>query len=230
MLLQPVLIYHLNKMMMATTDVEILELYRVSLNNAGSQPEISETLTEFGYGPDKLAEGKALLATARAAYDGSRTEKNETTAAYHAFNTKRDELAARYALDRRKAKAIFSAEPVVAERLDVADSLPRSYIRWLETVRAFYSVSRLDAGIQGRLSPLKITPEHLNEAHAMIGELEAARALYVQEVGESQNATKLKDTAFARVDDWMRKFYAVAKIALEESPQLAESLGRLVRS
>src|SRR5690606_10522184 len=47
---------------------------------------------------------------------------------------------------------------------------------------------------------------------------------------ESQNATKLKDAAFARVDDWMKEFYFIAKIALEESPQLAESLGRLVRS
>ena len=81
------------------TDLEILELYRVSLHNAGSQPEISAIMAEFGYGPEKLAEGQAVLASARAGCDTSRTEKNETKAAYHAFETKKDALAARYAMD-----------------------------------------------------------------------------------------------------------------------------------
>ena len=52
----------------------------------------------------------------------------------------------------------------------------------------------------------------------------------MKEKGESQDATKLKDTAFGELDDWMRDFYAVAKIALEDNPQLLESLGKFVRS
>jgi hypothetical protein len=31
--------------------------------------------------------------------------------------------------------------------------------------------------------------------------------------------------AFANLDDWMREIYAVAEIALEDHPQLLESLG-----
>lgn len=215
---------------MAMKDLEILELYRLSLHNAGSQPEISRVMAEFGYGPEKLAEGHALLASAWAGYDTSKTEKNETKAAYHAFDTKKDTLAARYAMDRKKAKTVFIDEPLIMERLDVAGSLPRAYIRWMETLKTFYSVSLKDPEIQERLSFLKITPEHLNETYAMIGEVEAARALYIQEIGESQNATKMKDAAFAKVDDYMRKFYATSRIALAESPQLLESLGKLVRS
>jgi len=52
----------------------------------------------------------------------------------------------------------------------------------------------------------------------------------LREVGESQDATKIKDAAFVKMDDWMSEFYAVAKIALEDNPQLLESLGKLVRS
>ena len=59
----------------------------------------SAIMAEFGYGPEKLAEGQTVLASARAGYDTSRTEKNETKAAYHAFETKKDALAARYAMD-----------------------------------------------------------------------------------------------------------------------------------
>lgn len=215
---------------MAMTELETLELYRVSLHNAGSQPEISSVMTEFGYGPEKLAIGHAVLFSAREGYDTSKTEKHETKAAYQAFDLKRDALAERYAMDRKKAKVIFSDEPVTMERLDIAGSLPRAYIRWLETVKTFYTVSLADLEIQRQLGALKITPEYLNETYAMVGEVEAARALYIQEIGESQNATKVKDAAFAQVDDYMRKFYATARIALAERPQLLESLGKLVRS
>ena len=41
--------------------------------------------------------------------------------------------------------------------------------------------------------------------------------------------TKLYD-AFDAMDDWMSEFYAVARIALEEKPQLLEVLGKHVKS
>ncbi len=63
-----------------------------------------------------------------------------------------------------------------------------------------------------------------------IGKYEVTHEEYLREVGESQDATKQKDAAFAEIDDWMRDFYAVARIALEDHPQLLETLGILVRS
>jgi hypothetical protein len=215
---------------MATSEAEILEQYRIALHNARHQAAIAEILNEFGYGPDTLAVGEARLAAARSAFDGSRTEKSEASAAHHVFTTKKNQLIDRYALDRRKARAAFSKDPVTAKELAIVGNMPRSYIRVLEAARTFYSVSLASPEIQGRLAQMKITPEHLGQAATLLGEVETARANYLKELGEAQNATKLKDEAFAEVDDWMKEFYAIAKIALEESPQLVESLGRLVRS
>ncbi|NLT49572.1 MAG: hypothetical protein GXX85_01480, partial [Ignavibacteria bacterium] len=48
--------------------------------------------------------------------------------------------------------------------------------------------------------------------------------------GESEDATKEKDAAFAKMDKWMSDFYAVARIALEDKPQLLEALGKIVKS
>jgi len=215
---------------MATSEAEILEQYRIALHNARHQSAIAEILNEFGYGPDALAEGDAKLAAARSAFDGNRTEKSEASAAHHVFTTKKDQLIDRYALDRRKARAAFSKDPVTAKQLAIVGNMPRSFIRGLEAARTYYSVSLADPEIQGRLARLKITPEHLSQAATLLGEVEAARANYFKELGEAQQATKLKEEAFAQLDDWMKEFYAIAKIALEESPQLVESLGRLVRS
>lgn len=70
----------------------------------------------------------------------------------------------------------------------------------------------------------------MTAANTLISELETARAVYLKEKGESQDATKIKDAAFAKTDDWMSEFYAVAKIGLEDNPQLLEALGKTVRS
>ncbi len=60
--------------------------------------------------------------------------------------------------------------------------------------------------------------------------MDTARAVYLKEKGESQDATKIKDAAIAKLDDWMSEFYAVAKIGLEDNPQLLEVLGKTVRA
>jgi hypothetical protein len=40
----------------------------------------------------------------------------------------------------------------------------------------------------------------------------------------------LKNAAFKKLDAWMREFYAVAKVALYDTPQLMEALGKQVKS
>src|SRR5690606_38610136 len=117
---------------MATSEAEILEQYRIALHNARHQAAIAEILHEFDYGPETLAVGDAKLAAARSAFDGSRTEKSEASAAHHLFSTKRDQLIDRYALDRRKARVVFAKDPVTAKKLAIAGNMPRSYIRMLE--------------------------------------------------------------------------------------------------
>lgn len=79
------------------------------------------------------------------------------------------------------------------------------------------------------MARLAITADSLTAANTLITELETARAEYLKEVGESQDATKAKDAAFAKMDDWMSEFYAVARIGLEDNPQLLEALGKIVK-
>ena len=64
----------------------------------------------------------------------------------------------------------------------------------------------------------------------MLTDVEQARAVYLKEKGETQVATQTKDAALAKIDDWMSEFFAVARIALEDQPQLLEVLGKTVRS
>ena len=75
-----------------------------------------------------------------------------------------------------------------------------------------------------------MTQSEIDEAKNLVDTVEAARSEYLREVGESQDVTKQKDAAFAKMEDWMRDFYAVAAIALDDKPQMMEALGKLRKS
>lgn len=211
-----------------SSEAATLELYRVALENAETQPAISSIMAELGFDTAKIAEGKTLLAQTRSAFDFNLTEDDETSAAYALFSSKKSELEKAFQLHRKKAKVVFRNDSLTAEKLAISGEMQRTYIKWLESVKKFYSVST-DADIQSKLARLAITTEQLTAANTLLNELETARAAYVKEKGESQDATKAKDAAFAKIDDWMSEFYAVAKIGLEDNPQLLEALGKVVK-
>ena len=212
------------------TEAEALEQYRVSFENVEKQPEIATIMAEFGYDETLLTEGKTLLTKTRQAIDFNKKEDDETSEAYKNFTELKENLAKTYTLHRKKGKVIFRKEPTTLNKLALTGSLPTAYIKWLETVKKFYTVAAADSDIQSKLVRLKITTEEINGTIQLITNLELARAEYLREKGESQDSTKSKDKAFGEIDDWMSEFYAVAKIALEDNPQLLESLGIFVRS
>ena len=211
------------------SEADTLELYRVALENAETQSEIATVMAELGYDSAKITEGKTLLTETRSAYDFNKTEDDETSAASASFSDKKAELEKVFKLQRKKAKVIFRNDSLTADKLAISGEMPRTYIKWLEAAKKFYSVATTDTDIQTKLSRLAITADSLTAANTLITELEAARAEYLKEVGESQDATKAKDTAFAKMDDWMSEFYAVARIGLEDNPQLLEALGKIVK-
>lgn len=211
------------------TDAATLELYRVALENAETQTEIASVMSELGFDNEVLLQGKALLTQARQAYDLNKTEDDETSAAYADFSSKKEQLENTYNMHRKKAKVVFRNDSLTADKLAISGSMPRTYINWLEAAKKFYSVASTDTDIQSKLARLAITADSLTAAITAISELEAARAEYLKEKGESQDATKAKDSAFAKIDDWMSEFYAVARIGLEDNPQLLEALGKVVK-
>ena len=211
------------------SEPERLEQYRVSLENSENQSEISTTMSEFGFDQVKIDEGKNLWTETRSVYDLNKTEDDETSAAYADFSSKKEQLENTYNIHRKKAKVVFRNDSLTADKLAISGAMPRTYIKWLESAKKFYSVASTDTDIQSKLARLKISADDLTAGNTAISDLETARAEYLKEKGESQDATKAKDSAFAKIDDWMSEFYAVARIGLEDNPQLLEALGKVVK-
>jgi hypothetical protein len=212
------------------TDAETIELYRVALENVVNQPEIALEMSELGYDVSILKAGKSLLEETRKAYEFNKTEDDETSEAYATFSEIKEQLEVTYNLHRKKAKVVFRKDSVTSDKLAISGTMPRTYVKWLEVAKKFYTITASDSAIQSKLARLKITIEDITAGGKLIKKIETARAEYLKEKGESQDATKAKDAAFAKIDDWMSEFYAVARIALEDKPQLLEVLGKKVKS
>jgi hypothetical protein len=212
------------------SEVQTIEQYRVALDNAENQPQIATTMAEFGYDAEELQKGKQIWQNASNAYNLNKTEDDETNEAYATFVAKKENVEDAYSLHRKKARVVFRSDNITLEKLGIKGSMPQAYVKWLEVVKKFYATATTDTTIQAKLVRLKVSPEDLVATNTLVSELETARSEYMREKGESQDATRTKDEAIAKLDDWMRDFYAVARIGLEDHPQLLESLGKIVKN
>lgn len=212
------------------SEIETLEQYRIAFENVVNQTEIATAMAAFGYTAETIAIGKQKYEHCRQIYDLNKLEDQESTDAYADFENKRNQLIEDYKLHRKKAKIVFRKELGTIVKLKLEGQVPSSYLKFIEMMKVFYSLLSDDVSLQTAVASLNISLEEITAAKALIAEVEAARVVYLREVGESQDTTKQKDAAFAVIDDWMHEFYAIAKIALDENVQLMEALGYFVKS
>ncbi|WP_196889553.1 hypothetical protein [Aureivirga sp. CE67] len=212
------------------SEAKTLEFYKAALENTETQTEIAAILAEFGYDATLIAEGKTILAETEEAFRFNKKEDIETSQAYRAYDEKKEELEQIFSTHRKKAKVVFRKEPGTLSDLEIIGVLPKAYTKWMEKVKLFYNTLNETPELAAKLVRLKITAEDITTAISLIDAVEKAKNHYLIEKGESQDATKQKNQAFEKADDWMSEFFSVAKIGLEDRPQLMEALGKVVLS
>lgn len=211
------------------SEIQFLETCQLALTNAENQPDVAKYMSEMGYDAAKLAEGRALYVETKGVYEANKKEHQDESVAYSDFDQKVKKLLQDYTLLRKKAKVVFRKEPLVLSRLKLDGTMPVAYVNKIDVIRTFATVMLADSALQAEMNRLKVKSDDIETLNAQLALVDQARAKYHQEKGESQNMTSIKDKAFAKLDDWMNEFYAVARIALEDQPQLLEALGKVIR-
>lgn len=212
------------------TDQELLQRFGILFENLKTQTELKTELAEYGYDEAEIAQGKTLYDKALAEYQKNIKETQQETSAQHLFRQKLDELTNTYATDRKKARIIFKDQSDALTNLRLKGRTAVSISSIIDDTRVFYGTLQQNNTLLTPLNRLKINTEHINAQLSKLTEVEKAYADYTREKGESQQATKDKNQALAQLEKWVREFYAIAKIALEDKPQLLESVAKFVRS
>lgn len=212
------------------SEQQTLQNIGILFNNLTEGSPLATELAEYGYTQEEIKKGKALYNQAQNLYQGNIREGQEETQAYAYFKKELDLLSDTYSTDRKKARIIYKENQEVLKNLRLKGKKPYALATLLENIGVFYNTLKAEESLRTPLQRLKITEDTIDTQLAQLDKTQKAYATYTQEKGENQQATKDKNEALNKVDKWVREFYSIAKIALEDKPQLLESLAKFVRS
>lgn len=207
-----------------------LEAVRVALENSRNDPEIREALAEHGYGDEQLAEAEQIHKRLRRAYRTHLTCYGEKFAATDALTEAQDQADVTYRRFVRLARTAFKRQRNIRQTL-LLDGPRRRYpfAIWVTQVGTFYESLDANPAIRPSLARYGVTAQALNAGLAQLEAAQSARSVRESLQGEAQEATELRDAAYAALKEWNSDFAAVAHVALADRPQLLEKLGITVK-
>ncbi|MFC2104772.1 hypothetical protein ACFLS4_05425 [Bacteroidota bacterium] len=106
----------------------------------------------------------------------------------------------------------------------------RAIEEWLKQAIEFYNLVLNESDFLNLLSRFGITTDKLTEDKQAIESLKSLRNEAMSEKGQSQEATRLRNTKMEKLEDYCYELRTIATIALEEQSQLLEELGIIVRN
>jgi len=203
---------------------------RTAVYNANNSTALAPFLTAYGYTPEKLLEGQALLTTVLALVSGKEQDYGDQFESTEIFDNKFKECRKTYSRLRKIAKVAFRSNESIMRSLGISSSIKSRLSAFVFQARKFYTESTTKQHITDEMAVYGIHVDELTAAIPPLAELEILDNSQTEETGEAQNSTKARDKAIDELEDWVRDLVDIAKVALETQPQLLEILGRVVKS
>lgn len=196
-----------------------------AITNAQDHPTIKDALAEFGYDDATLNAGKAYYEEALRL---DALQKKEYGDQYHAtddLNSTRAKANKVYMKDLKLARIQLRGDRNTAASLQLDGDRKRSLPGWISQAKTFYTNALDSPAVLAAMAKVGRTQEKLEEGKSLVADVEKKRNIQLKEMGEAQSATEARDHALDELSEWMGKFVPIAKIALEDKPQLLEMLG-----
>jgi hypothetical protein len=200
---------------------------QVAIDNSLNDAEVQTYLAQYGYDSARLNQGKTLLAAAQQLHQKQTVEYGEQFAATTALQSAWDRANAEYMRCVKVARVALKSDRGAHQKLDLDGKRKVSISGWIVQAKQFYTNALADAAVLAKLAEFGITQEKLQAGQQLVNTVETANAAQEKEKGEAQQATLERDAALESLDDWLSDFTAIARVALEEKPQLLETLGIL---
>ena len=199
-----------------------------AISNAISDSRVNKAISLYGYTAERLQEGKLLLDNAEALSTKQVQKYGDKIGASQAMTVARQKVSAAYVPHVKIARIAMKNNKGAFQALELNGKRKRANAARLAQAKTFYTNAIANESYKTALANYGITEDKLEAALNLIKEAENARANYLKEKGEVQNATAKRNLAIEALDEWMSDFIAIARIALKEQSQLLEILGVVV--
>lgn len=197
---------------------------QVALNNTLAVPEIQQLVGAFGYTPDRIQEGLGLLNQANTVMNvqvvaaGSQREataqlKKTEKAAYGAYQ----DLA-------KVCRAVFKNDKSKLDALGLTGQMPKSIAGFLTAANILFK-NASDPLVAAELVRYGYDSNKLQAELAHITDYDRANQVQEQSKGTAQQATRDQDAALLALDEWLKQYLKIARVALRGKKELLEKLG-----
>ena len=122
------------------SDLAKLEWYLLALNNAKSDPNMSDPLNQIGFSGEVLEEGRILYNLANKAYHDSYAAKKKRSAAYDVYSKKSEVLIEQFMIDRKKAKIVFLSDEMAQSKLELNRPFQKNRLKQFDMSKTFFTV------------------------------------------------------------------------------------------
>ncbi|HEX8386545.1 MAG TPA: hypothetical protein VF576_10190 [Rubricoccaceae bacterium] len=208
-----------------TKQLQFLTRVRRGLVNARDEKAVLSLLEPMGYDRDEIGEGLALVDVAEREAREADTERAESVAATRTAGQARAKVRQTFIRLAKLARTVFEDGSPEWTRLGLDGRRPNAGPLVLAEARRFYEALLADPALLEALAVRRVTAADAERAVADVVGAVGAGAVQTAEAGEAQVATAERDTAVEAVAGYWEDFSEVVEVALEDEPQLRETLG-----
>lgn len=195
------------------------------ISGVKNNPEIQGQMNRYGYTPDRIAEGEALLTEAKeqvADHAGKYSHKYVST---DEVEKKRKASYSAYMVTLKVVRVAFRNHPGRLTEFNAVGRRRRSLSGWLNDARVLYTNLLNDPDALTKMEQYGYTVERLQVERQQVEEVALLHSKQLGNMGEAQQSTQDRDRAIDAACDWFSDFRAIARIALYDRPQWIEALG-----
>jgi hypothetical protein len=203
--------------------------YSSALNNVKNDEQLKSIMASVGYDEEKIALGNTLLEDAKSKMELSLTNYNLFRDAERGFIKKRKELLSFFTVDRNKLKIIFRNDSSVIGKLSLLGSLPSRFSVWIAMATSFYDALNASEGLKAEAAVVGISQQRIDRGINRTKAVKAADDEKYNIKAKSEDSTQSQREAVKQLKDWMKNFFAMAKLALKSRPQLFEAFRKVVK-
>lgn len=204
---------------------ELLEI-RTFIEHGMFMPEIIKKLSLMGFGPKEMIKGRNLLEATHDEHEKHNSFRKESLQTSDQFTIKFNEIYEEFARHRGRAKVAFrNNEYILNDFLAVNKGQSIKYVDWLTAAKRFYHNSLASREIIHSFRKVLVFRVELEKSLNDIEELERLRLKQEYESGQSKIHTEIRNEKLSKLKEWYNEALSIARVALENEPNLLEALG-----
>ncbi|PWJ38471.1 hypothetical protein [Sediminitomix flava] len=191
-------------------------IIEASINN----DDIEAALDEYGFGLDRLIEGKILLEETEKVHYLIIDEKILNKELIVSLKKLQEHINERFLVHFEQACVVLANHKEAVVSMKLQEERRESFVSWLEQVKAFYLNALLNSDILSLLQSEGINQQEIEELILLINTFEDTYDESLQKKGAVIKAHRRIRFLFKKLNEWVDELKMMAKIAFKTSPRV----------